>query len=240
MPPSIARYIDHSLLHPTQTDAELRRGLEEARTMGVAAVCIKPYAVRLAADVLAGSDVAVCTVIGFPHGSNATEVKAHEADVACRDGATELDMVVNVGKVLSADWAYVEADIRAVVEVARRHNATTKVIFENDFLPDDALKVKLCEICRAVGAEYVKTSTGFGYVKQPTGDFNYAGATPHDVELMRAHCGPTMQVKAAGGVRSFDEARRMIELGVKRIGTSATTAILEAERSANRVAQASA
>lgn len=232
MTPPIARLIDHSLLHPTMTDAELRRGLDEARELGVAAVCIKPYAVRLAADALAGSGVAVCTVIGFPHGSSATEGKAAEAEIACRDGATELDMVINVGKALSGDWAYVEQDIRAVVDVAHRHGATTKVIFENDFLPSDDLKIKLCEICTKVGAEFVKTSTGFGFVKQKNGDYNYAGATPHDVELMRKHSGPSVQVKAAGGIRDYAAARRLAELGATRLGTSGTRAIVDEESKA--------
>lgn len=234
MSASIARLIDHSLLHPTLTDAELRRGLEEARSLGVAAVCIKPYAVRLAADFLAGSGVAVCTVIGFPHGSSATEAKAAEAEIACRDGARELDMVINVGKALSGDWAYVEQDIRAVVDVAHRHGATTKVIFENDFLSSDEQKIKLCEICRRAGAEWVKTSTGFGFVKQPSGDYNYTGATPEDVALLRQHAGPSMQVKAAGGIRNYEQARRLAELGATRIGASATAAIVAEEQAAKK------
>lgn len=230
MPDSIVKLIDHSLLHPTLTDAELRRGLEEARRLGVAAVCIKPYAVRLAADALAGSDVAVCTVIGFPHGSSATDAKRAEAEIACRDGARELDMVINVGKALSGDWAYVEQDIRAVVDVAHEHGATTKVIFENDYLTTDEQKIQLCEICRRVGAEWVKTSTGFGFVKQPSGDFNYRGATPEDVALMQQHAGPTMQVKAAGGIRNYAQARQLADLGATRIGASGTAAIVEEER----------
>lgn len=230
MSESIARRIDHSLLHPTLTDAELRAGLEEARALHVASVCIKPYAVRLAADALAGSGVAVCTVIGFPHGSSSTEAKAAEAEIACRDGATELDMVINVGKALSGDWAYVEQDVRAVVDVAHRHGAKTKVIFENDYLTRDEQKIKLCDICRRAGAEWVKTSTGFGFVKQPSGDYNYRGATPDDVALMQRHAGPTMQVKAAGGIRSYADARQFADLGATRIGASATAAIVAQEK----------
>lgn len=229
---SIARLIDHSLLHPTLTDAELRAGCETAKRLGVASVCIKPYAVGLAAEILAGSHTQVGTVIGFPHGSNLTEVKVFEARLACQQGATELDMVVNLGKVLSGDWEYVEDDIRAVVEVAHEHRAITKVIFENDFLPSDEIKIRLCQICDSVGAEFVKTSTGFGFVKQKSGDYNYRGATEHDLKLMRAHCGPAVQVKAAGGVRTYAEAVKVRDLGVARIGASATETIVAAERAA--------
>ena len=229
---SIARLIDHSLLHPTLTDADLRAGCELAKRLGVASVCIKPYAVGLAAEILAGTHVQVGTVIGFPHGSNLTEIKVAEARLACQQGATELDMVVNIGKVLSGDWEYVEEDIRAVVEVAHQHGAITKVIFENDYLAGDDLKIKLCEICRRVGAEYVKTSTGFGFVKQPGGDYNYQGATEHDLQLMREHCGPRMQVKAAGGVRTYQDAAKVRDLGVTRIGASATESIIAGERAA--------
>ena len=214
------------------TDAELRAGCELARQHRVAAVCIKPYAVPLAAEILAGSQVRVCTVIGFPHGSNQPEVKAFEADLACRQGAQELDMVINIGKALSGDWDYVQRDIRAVVEAARRHGAITKVIFENDFLTSDSQKMRLCQICQQVGAEFVKTSTGFGFVKQPSGDYNYRGATEPDLKLMRAACGPAVQVKAAGGIRTYDEALKARALGVARIGASATEAIVAQERAA--------
>lgn len=228
MPESLAKLIDLALLHPTLTDAELRAGCEKARQLGVASVCVKPYVVKLAAEVLRGSSVAVGTVIGFPHGSNATEIKAAEAQLACQQGATELDMVVNVGKVLSGDWEYVEHDIQAVVDVARQHNAIVKVIFENDFLPTDELKIKLCEISAKAGADYIKTSTGFGFVKQSGGDYNYRGATEHDVALMRKHSPPHIGIKAAGGVRTEAEALRMQQLGCTRIGTSAPEPILGA------------
>jgi deoxyribose-phosphate aldolase len=227
---SLAHYIDHSLLNPTLTDDELRKGCELAKRCQVASVCIKPYAVALAAEILRGSGVAVGTVIGFPHGGHLTEVKVFEAELACRDGATELDMVVNVGKVLSRDWTFVEADIRAVVDVAHGHGAITKVIFENDFLPSDEFKLELCRICERVGAEYVKTSTGYGFVKQPSGDYNYRGATEADLRLMRGATGPGVKVKAAGGVRTYADALRVIECGVSRIGASATEAMLAEER----------
>jgi deoxyribose-phosphate aldolase len=171
-------------------------------------------------------------VIGFPHGSHLTEIKAQEAELACRQGARELDMVVNVGKVLSGDWSYVEQDIRAVVEAARRHGAITKVIFENDFLTSDEQKVRLCQICEQVGAEFVKTSTGFGFTKRPDGSYNYHGATEHDVALMRAQCSARVQVKAAGGIRTYAQAARLRELGATRIGATATEAIAAGEKAA--------
>ena len=211
-------------------DKELEAGCEVAKRYGVAAVCIKPYAVPLAAKLLAGSGVAVCTVIGFPHGSNRTEAKVEESELACRDGATELDMVVNVGKVLSGDWDYVEQDVAAVVEAAHRHGAITKVIFENDFLPDDETKMRLCQICQQAGAEFVKTSTGFGFVKQPDGGYKYVGATEQDVRLMREHAGPNVGIKAAGGIRTFEQAARLREAGATRIGASATEAIVAGEK----------
>jgi deoxyribose-phosphate aldolase len=207
-------------------DAELRAGCEKAKKLGVASVCIKPYAVKLAAELLKGSDVAVGTVIGFPHGSNATEIKAAEAKLACEQGATELDMVVNAGKVIGEDWDYVARDIQAVVDVGHQHKAIVKVIFENDFLPRDELKIRLCEICGQVGADFVKTSTGFGFAKQPDGNYNYKGATEADVALMRKHSPAKVGVKAAGGVRTQAEALRMQELGCTRLGTSAPEPII--------------
>ncbi len=223
MTQSLAKLIDLALLHPTLTDAELCAGCEKAKKLGVASVCIKPFAVKLAAELLKGSDVAVGTVIGFPHGSNATEIKAAEAKLACEQGATELDMVVNVGKVLSEDWDFVARDIKAVVDVGHQHGAVVKVIFENDFLPQEKFKIKLCEICGQVGADFVKTSTGFGFVKVASGDYNYKGATEADVALMRKHSPAKVGIKAAGGVRTQVEALRMQELGCTRLGTSAGT-----------------
>ncbi len=228
---SILRLIDHALLHPTLTDSQLREGCELGRRLGVASVCIKPAAIPLAVEALAGSTVAVCTVIGFPHGTTSTRVKAFEAEVACGQGATELDMVVNVGKVLGRDWGYVAADISAIVEVAHSHSALVKVIFETEFLPSDDVKIELCRICARSGADFVKTSTGFGYVPRPEGGFHTLGALPHDLTLMREHCGPRMKVKASGGIRSYADALRVLSLGAARIGTSSTLAIAEGERS---------
>jgi deoxyribose-phosphate aldolase len=189
-------------------------------------VCIKPYAIPLAVEILKGSDVGVGTVIGFPHGSNAPEIKAAEAKLACEQGAVELDMVVNIGKVFSEDWAYVERDIKAVLDVARQHKAVLKVIFENDYLTNEKWKIKLCEICGKLGVDYVKTSTGFGFVKVASGDYNYKGATEADVALMRKHSPANVGIKAAGGVRTQAEGLKMQELGCTRLGTSAPEPII--------------
>lgn len=223
----LAGMIDHSLLHPTMTDRDLEEGCRLAAKYRVVSVCLKPYAVQRAVELLAGTGVRVGTVVGFPHGSSATEVKRFETALACRDGATEIDMVINVGKALSGDWAFVEADIRAVCEEAHSHGALVKVIFENDFLPSDELKVRLCEICEGAGAEFVKTSTGYGFVKQPDGTYNYRGATEADLRLMRANCSPKVQVKAAGGVRDLDGLIKVRDLGGTRCGATATAAMLD-------------
>lgn len=223
----LAGMIDHSLLHPALTDKELSEGIHLARRYRVASVCVKPYAVRGAVDSLRGSRVQVGTVVGFPHGSATTEVKRFETECACRDGATEIDIVVNVGKVLSEDWDYVEQELRTVVDAAHRHGALVKVIFENDFLTDDVLKVNLCRICAEVRADFVKTSTGFGFVQHPDGHYFYRGATEADLKLMRSHSPPAVQIKAAGGVRDLDALMRVRELGCTRAGATATASILE-------------
>ncbi len=228
---SIAKMIDHSLLHPTMTDQELADGCRLARRHDVASVCIKPYAVPLARELLAGSDVAVGTVIGFPHGGSRIEVKLREAEVALADGATELDAVVNIGKVLGGDWGYVSEEIRLLNELTVGRGALLKVIFENDYVTRDADKVRLCEMCSQHAVAFVKTSTGYGFVKQTNGSYTYAGATDHDLALMRAASAPSVQVKAAGGVRALDDLLRVRALGVTRVGATATEGILaEAKR----------
>jgi len=220
--------IDHSLLHPTMDDQVLRDGIELAKEYDVASVCIKPYAVKLAAEMLAGTDVMVCTVIGFPHGNSRVDVKVFETEKALEDGAVEIDMVVNTGKVLSEDWDYVRNEIAAVVAATKKHKAALKVIFENDFLPEDKYKIRLCEICSELKVEFVKTSTGYGFVKQPDGSYNYKGATHEDLVLMRKNSAPEVQVKAAGGVRTLEDTLKVRELGVTRIGATATEAIINA------------
>jgi len=222
----IAKMIDHSLLHPTMDDQTLEDGIELARRYNVASVCIKPYAVKMAAEMLKGSDVMVGTVIGFPHGNSRVDVKAFETERAIEDGAVEIDMVVNTGKVLSEDWDYVSDEIRAITAVTKKHGAALKVIFENDFLPEDRHKIRLCEICSDLHVEFVKTSTGYGYTKQADGSYNYKGATHHDLALMRKHSATDLEVKAAGGVRNLEDTLKVRELGVTRIGATATEAII--------------
>ncbi|MBI5821755.1 MAG: deoxyribose-phosphate aldolase [Verrucomicrobia bacterium] len=226
----LAGMIDHSLLHPTMTDKDLEDGCKLAAKYGVASVCIKPYTVKRAVELLRGSSVKVGCVIGFPHGNSCTESKRYETELACRDGAVEIDMVVNIGKALGGDWDYVERDVKAVCDEAHKHGAKVKVIFENDFMPNDEIKVKLCQICERAGANWVKTSTGYGFVKQKDGNYNYKGATEHDLALMRANVSAKVQVKAAGGVRDLDGLIKVRDLGGSRCGATATAAMLDEYR----------
>jgi deoxyribose-phosphate aldolase len=223
---TLAKMIDHSLLHPTITDKALASGCELAREYDIATACIKPYAVKLAKSILDGSKVGVCAVIAFPHGNSTTTIKVCEAQEAVAAGALEIDMVVNIGKALGGDWGYVSEEIKAVNLAVTRGGAILKVIFENDFLEDTHI-IRLCEICSDHAVAFVKTSTGYGFVKQPNGFYSYAGATDHALALMRAHSAPTVQIKAAGGVRTLDDLLRVRELGVTRIGATATREILE-------------
>ena len=212
----LARMFDHSLLQPNLIDADLEKGCLLAREYGVASVCIKPYAVKLAAKLLAGSTLQASTTIGFPHGGHVTKIKVAESEIALADGATELDMVVNVGKVLSGEWNYVADDIAAVVRVAHAAGAKVKVIFENAYLKDEHKK-ELCKICGEVRADWVKTSTGYAET----------GATVEDLKLMRQFSPPHVQVKAAGGVRTYEKLLEVRAIGVTRVGATATKAILD-------------
>jgi len=223
----IAQMIDHALLHPTLTEAQLISGCALAKKYQVASVCIKPYAVPLAARLLQDSGVKACTVIGFPHGNHATEVKAFETEVAIKQGASEIDMVVNVGKVLDEHWGYVKTDISAVHQVCKKHGALLKVIFENAYFPRDHHKIRLCEICSEIQVDFVKTSTGFGYIKDPSGNIINIGARDHDVQLMRQYSAPSVQIKASGGISSLADVLRVRDLGATRIGASGTEKILE-------------
>ncbi len=223
---SLAKMIDHSLLHPTFTDAQIKAGCELARKYDVATACIKPYSIELAKEVLAGSDVEVCAVIAFPHGNSTIAMKVKEAEDAVKRGAPEIDMVVNIGKVMGADWKYVSDEIKAINDVVLANKGLLKVIFENDYLQDEQI-IKLCEICSTHQVAFVKTSSGYGFVKQPNGMYNYKGATDHHLKLMRANCPSSVQIKAAGGVRNLDDLLRVRALGVTRIGATATEAILE-------------
>src|SRR5215472_430602 len=233
----LAGMIDHSLLQPTLTDKELEEGCMLAARYAVASVCIKPYFVKRAALLLAGTKVKVGAVIGFPHGNSATESKRYETELVCKDGAVEIDMVINIGKALSGDWDFVERDIKAVCDEAHARGAKVKVIFENDYLTNggaglssEAFKRKLSQICERAGADWIKTSTGYGFVKGADGKYNYRGATEEDLKLMRASVSPKVQVKAAGGVRDLDSLIKVRDLGASRCRASATKEMLDEYR----------
>lgn len=223
----LAKMIDHSILHPTLTDEDLKRECEVARKYNVASVCVKPYAVKQAVEILKGSDVLVGCVIGFPAGNSAIPVKVFEAENACNDGAVEIDMVINIGKALQGDWDYIAEEIKSVTDVCHANSAIVKVIFETDFITKEADIVKLCQICTEVGTDYVKTSSGFGFVKQADGNYNYAGATIPVLKLMKASVGPLVKVKAAGGVRTLDQLIAVQTAGCSRCGATATVSMLE-------------
>ena len=212
----ISKMIDHSLLQPTMNQDVLEAGIQLALAYDAASVCIMPYYVKRCAELLKGSTVKASTTIGFPHGGHTTAIKKAEALQAIADGCEELDMVVNISKVLSGDWDYVTADIKAVIDVAHAAGQKVKVIFENCYLNDDQ-KTRLCQICTELNADWVKTSTGYG-----TG-----GATLEDLVLMRKVSGDHVQVKAAGGVRELDKLLEVRAIGVTRIGASATKVILD-------------
>ena len=212
----IAQMIDHSLLRPNLTVEDVRAGCDVARKYAVASVCVRPSDVDLARQLLEGSGIALSTVIGFPHGTSTTAMKIAESMEAMDGGVVELDMVMNYSRLLSGDMDYVTQEIRAVVEPAHSRGAIVKVILENCYLTDE-LKVKACQICEAVGADFVKTSTGFGT----------SGATIDDIRLMRQTSGSQVKVKAAGGIRTLDAALAMRKAGADRIGATATQAIVE-------------
>jgi deoxyribose-phosphate aldolase len=212
----IAKMIDHSLLNPTITVPELEQGCRLAVEYNVASVCIMPYYLRRCAELLAGSTVKPSTTIGFPHGGHATAIKVAEAQQALADGGAELDMVVNISQVLSGNWDYVRADLKAVIEATHVAGQKIKVIFENCYL-QEVHKIRLCEICGELGADWVKTSTGYGS----------GGATDEDLRLMRRYAPPPVQVKAAGGVRTFERLLEVRALGVTRAGATRTAEILD-------------
>jgi deoxyribose-phosphate aldolase len=212
----IAKMIDHSLLNPILTGRELEEGCRIALDNSVGSVCILPYYLRRCAEILRGSTVKASTTIGFPHGGHVTAIKVAEAERALDDGGEELDMVCNISQVLSGEWDYVRSDIKAVVDVTHARGQKVKVIFENCYL-NDTQKIRLCEICGELGADWVKTSTGYGL----------GGATIEDLKLMRRHAPASVQVKAAGGVRDLDKLLEVRALGVTRVGASRTVQILD-------------
>lgn len=212
----ISRMIDHSLLKPTLTFVDFEAGCRMAVVYKTGSVCIQPHYLKRCAEILKGSGVKASTVIGFPHGGHTTSSKMAEAEQALADGGEELDLVCNISRVLSGDWDYVKAELKSVIELTHAAGQKVKVIFENCYL-DEAQKIRLCEICTEVNADWVKTSTGYG-----TG-----GATMDDLRLMRKHSGSAVQVKAAGGVRDMDALLQCREIGVTRIGASVTQALLD-------------
>ncbi len=215
----VAKMIDHSLLNPTLTESQLIEGILLAKAFNTASVCIMPYALERCAKMLEGTTVQPSTTIGFPHGANTLEIKLKEVARALSDGGTELDMVCNISQVLSGNWGYVEDEIAAVSVATHAGGAKLKVIFENCYLNDDQ-KVQLCQICTRAEVDWVKTSTGYG-----TG-----GATHDDLKLMRANTPPSVQVKAAGGVRDLDALLAVRALGVSRCGATRTAEMLNDAR----------
>ena len=223
---TLASYFDHTVLHPTATMAELQKGAEIAIENKVAAYCLKPHAVTDAKKWLESTDVKLCTVIGFPHGNSALEIKVAEASLAAKQGAHEVDMVINPSKAIEGDWNSLKQEIKNINSATVDNGAVLKVIFETGFLADDQIR-KLCEIASEVGVAFVKTSTGFGFVKDESGNMVGTGATVHHIRLMREACSDEVKIKASGGIRALADAIDMIEAGADRIGASATAAILD-------------
>jgi len=215
----IAKMIDHSLLNPTLTTQELEDGCALAVRYNVASVCIMPYYLARCAELLVGTSVHASTTIGFPHGVNSTAIKLAEAQQALRDGAQELDAVINISKARSGEWQYVRDELLALTETTHAGGAKIKVIFENAYL-DDASKIRLCEMCGDLRVDWVKTSTGYAP----------SGATFPDLELMRKHSPPSVQVKAAGGIRDLDAMLKVRDIGVSRVGATRTQSMLEESR----------
>lgn len=223
----LAKMIDHSILHPTMTDEDLKRECLIAKKYDVASVCVKPYMVKQTKELLEGSTVLVGCVIGFPAGNSTIQVKVFETETACKDGAVEIDMVINIGKAIQGEWIYIEEEIKAITEASHKHNAIVKVIFETDYVTKNEDLIRLCEICTKVGADYVKTSSGFGFVKGSDGKYDYIGATIPNLLLMRQYSGSKVKLKAAGGVRTLDQLITVKEAGCSRCGATSTTAMME-------------
>ena len=232
--PHLGSHIDHSLLHPTLTTPLITKGIHLAISTRCAAICLTPSSLTLAKSILSSQSStttnslpAICTVIAFPHGTASSYAKISETIDALKNGATEIDLVVNISKVLSHEWDYVDTEIEAIQRLCTASGAILKVIFENDYLSDEEI-VELCRICTRHKVAYVKTSTGFGFKKDPaTGGYGYDGATVRQVKLMKENVGEGVKVKAAGAVRSLDAFLEMISLGVERVGLSATAEILD-------------
>ncbi|QLE01819.1 deoxyribose-phosphate aldolase [Galbibacter sp. BG1] len=227
MKQEISKMIDHSILHPSHTHKDLMEGCQIAAKYNVASICVKPYMVADAKKMLENTDVKIGCVIGFPAGNSTIDVKVFEAETACKDGAEEVDMVINIAKALEEDWKYLEREIGSVTNVCHQHKAIVKVIFETDYITEDKIIIKLCEICTKVGADYVKTSTGFGFVKNENGTYAYTGATIENLKLMKNNIGPNVKVKASGGIRSLNQLLKAKEAGANRVGATATESIVQ-------------
>jgi deoxyribose-phosphate aldolase len=222
--------IDHSLLHPTLTDRQLKEGCELALKYDVGSCCVKPYHVKMTADLLKGSSVQVCSVVGFPHGNSTIGIKAAEAAQAIADGATEIDLVCNIARVIEGDWDYVEKEIGTVTALCIKNGAAVKLIFETDYLNDEQI-ARLSQVCNRTGVKWLKTSTGFNCRTDADGRLYYDGATDRALKIMHDNAGPGVEVKAAGKCRDlarFLEVRE--KYGVTRIGTSQTAQIVEEAR----------
>lgn len=222
----LAKMIDHTILHPMLGYEDLKKDCEIAMKYNVASLCVKPYMIKDTAKLLSGSDVKVCCVIGFPHGNSSIPVKVFETIQACKDGAQEVDMVINVAKALEGEWDYLLQEIKEIADACHDNGATLKVIFETDFLGSEEI-AKVSEICTEAGADYVKTSTGFGFVKGDDGKYSYVGATDENLKLMKSKIGPNVKIKASGGIRTLDRLLEVKEIGCARAGATATVAIME-------------
>jgi len=226
----LSKLIDHSILQPSFTDEDLKKECAIAIKYNTATVCVKPYHTAMAAQLVKGTNVGVCAVIGFPHGNSPIASKVFETEYVCEEGGTEVDMVVNIGKVMMEDWTYIEAELKAIHDMCLKYKAILKVIFETDFITKAEHKIKLCELCSKHDIEFVKTSTGYGFVKGNDGKYSYVGATLEDIALFKKHCNPSVKIKAAGGIRTLNEFISFKDAGVSRIGASATISILEEAR----------
>ncbi len=226
----IAKMIDHSLLHPTLTDKQLIEGCELALKYDVGSCCVKPYHVKMTTDLLKGSTVQVCSVVGFPHGNSTTKIKVAETEQAIADGATEIDLVCNIARVIEGDWNYVEEEIGAVTAVTKANNAFVKLIYAADYLNDEQI-AQLSQVCNRTGVKWLKTSTGYNYKTNEDGQLYYEGASDRVLQIMHDNAGPGVEVKAAGKCRDlarFIEVRE--KYGVTRVGTGQTAQVVEEAR----------
>lgn len=223
----IAKMVDHSLLHPSMTDAEFEEECQVALKYNVGSVCVKPYHVKRAAALMAGTDIKVAAVVAFPHGNSTTDIKLAETKQVLEDGATEVDFVINIGKAVGGDWAYVDEEIRRLVQMIKSYGADSKVIFENDMLTSDEQKIILCRICSKYKVTFVKTSTGYCYKKDADGKYYYDGATHHDLMLMRSYSDADVQVKAAGAVSTLEPVLAAYQLGATRFGLKGAKKLVE-------------